>query len=181
MSSGDAAEDRGGGVLSGLLAPLRLPERALEALDAVRQAVQELGPIRSEVTRVREQTEPLADLMPTAERIREQTEPVTELLPVTERIREQAEPLAELLPALERIEESLGGRLDSIHEVVVALESEESYLNKAVKGLVGELEAMHETVSRLQHEVERITERLPDPNAPGPLAKARDALTGSDD
>ncbi len=50
-----------GGVLSALLAPLRLPERALEALDSLAAAARELG---SELTRVREQTEPLAELMP---------------------------------------------------------------------------------------------------------------------
>jgi len=61
----------------------------------------------------------------------------------------------------------------------VALESDESYLNTAVKALTRELTAMHKTVSELQHDIDRITERLPDPDASGPLAKARDALTGS--
>ncbi len=167
-------------MLSGLLAPLRLPERALEALDALVEAVRELGPIHSELTRVREQTEPLADLMPTIERVREQTAPVAELLPVVERISEQAEPLAELLPALDRLEQNLGARLDAVHEVVVALESDESFLNKAVKELGGEVAAMHKTVSELEQEVQQVTERLPDRDA-GPLAKAREALTGGGD
>ena len=178
MAEEETAKDGSGGVLAGLLAPLRLPERAIEALDSLAEAARELAPMRSELIRVREQTEPLADLLPTAESIREQTD---SLLPVAERISEQAEPLAELLPALEGLEGNLGARLDSVHEVVVALESEESYLNKAVKELSNQLQEMHKTISVLQDEVERITERLPDPNASGPLAKARDALTGSGD
>ena len=180
MTSDETAQDRNGGLLAGLLAPLRLPERAMEALESLAEAARELAPMRSELIRVREQTAPLADLMPTAERIREQTAPVPELLAVAARIREQAEPLPELVAQLERVEGSLGARLDSIHKVVEALESEESYLNKAVKELARELAAMHDTVSGLQLDVEGITERLPDPNA-GPLAKAREALTGSGD
>ena len=180
VSQEGTAQDHGGGMLAGLLAPLRLPERAIEALDSLAEAARELAPMRSELIRVREQTAPLADLMPTAERIREQTAPVPELLAVAARIREQAEPLPELVAQLERVEGSLGARLDSIHKVVEALESEESYLNKAVKELARELAAMHDTVSGLQLDVEGITERLPDPNA-GPLAKAREALTGSGD
>ena len=68
--------------------------------------------------RVREQTEPLADLMPTTERIREHAEVIPDLLAVSERVREQAEPVAGLLTGLER--------LDSLHEVVVAVEDVES-------------------------------------------------------
>ena len=167
-------------MLGGLLAPLRLPARVMEALDSVADAARELATMRSELVRVREQTEPLADLMPTAERIRVQTEPVGELLAVAERIREQAEPLAKLLPALEHVEVSLGGRLDSVHEVVVALESEESFLNRAVRDLTGELEDMHKTLGGLQRDVEHITELLPDPND-GPLARARHALSSGGD
>ena len=38
---------------------------------------------------------------------------------------------------------------------------------------------MHRTVGDLKGDVERITERLPDPSTPGPLEKARDVLTRS--
>ena len=38
---------------------------------------------------------------------------------------------------------------------------------------------MHKTVSGLQDDIPRITDRLPD-STRGPLEKARDALTGSD-
>lgn len=163
MSPKEAPEEEGAGILAGLLAPLRLPERTLEALDAVVEAVGNLGPMRSELTRVREQTEPLGELMPALERLVEQTEP-----------------LAELLPALERLEARLGARLDSVHDVVVALESEDSHLNSTVADLAREVAAMHKTLTGLQDDVQSVTDRLPDPSR-GPLEKARDALTGSGD
>ena len=56
--------DEGGSVLGGLLAPLRLPERLLRALD-------ELRPIREELGRVREQTDPLPDLLPGLQRLQD--------------------------------------------------------------------------------------------------------------
>jgi len=60
----DTEREGGGGLLAGLLAPLRLPERVMDALDSLAEAAREVSPMRSELTRVREQTEPLAELMP---------------------------------------------------------------------------------------------------------------------
>ena len=71
-----------------MLAPLRLPERVIDALDSLAEAAREVGPMRSELTRVREQTEPLAELMPALERLIKQTEPVPEVLRAVEQIRE---------------------------------------------------------------------------------------------
>jgi len=211
MSSKETPDDGGAGILSGLLAPLRLPERALEALEGLVEAAGNLGPMRSELTRVRKQTEPLGELMPALERIRKQTEPLAKLLPTLERIierteplgellpalerirkqtdplakvlpalerlRKQTEPLSELLPALARLEERLGTRLDSVHEVVVALEGKDSYLNSTVADLNRELAAMHKTLDGLKDDVRSVTERMPDASR-GPLEKARDVLSG---
>ena len=175
MSTQKAPENRGGGVLNGVLSPLRLPERALEALESLAGAAQQLGPMRSELTRVREGIGPLPDLI---ERIRTQTESVPAVLPTVERISEQAEPLAEMLPALGHLEKSLGTRLERLHETIVALEGDESHLNRAVEALGEELQAMHNTISGLQDDVQRVTDRLPDPSK-GPLEKTREVLTGS--
>jgi predicted PP-loop superfamily ATPase len=161
MSQKETPDDGGAGILSGLLAPLRLPERTLEALDALVKAVGNLGPMRSELTRVRKQTEPLGELIPALERLHKQTKP-----------------LGELIPALERLEESLGTRLDSLNEIVVALEGDDSHLVAAVGGLDRKVSAMHKTLSGLQNDVQSVTDRLPDPNR-GPMERARDALTGS--
>ena len=177
MSSKETPDDGGAGILSGLLAPLRLPERALEALEGLVEAAGNLGPMRSELTRVRKQTEPLGELMPALERIRKQTDPLAKLLPALERLRKQTEPLAELLPALDRLEERLGTRLDSVHEVVVALESKDSFLNSTVADLNRELAAMHKTLNGLKDDVRSVTERMPDASR-GPLEKARDVLSG---
>lgn len=180
VSSDQAPEE--GGILSGLLAPLRLPERVMKALDSLAAASEHLGPMRAELTRMGKEIP----------RVREQTEMVPDLPPLVARISEQAEPLAELLPALEGLErglgerldgleKSLGKRLDDVHEVIVALEGDESTLNKTVGALAVEIAAMHKTIGTLQGDVKRATDRLPDPDAQGPLAKARDVLTGSGD
>ncbi len=172
MSPDEKPADGGGGLLGSLLAPLRLPERVLEALDALAESTRELRPIRSELTRVGKQTEPLADL----------------------------------IPVLEGLRQDLGTRLDSVREVVQALESDESHLNSAVTDLsvkvsalndvlapvdarlatieaaterLGhEVGAIHETLNGVQGDIQRITglrgER-------GPMERARDALTSGRD
>jgi len=173
----DTEREGGGGLLAGLLAPLRLPERVMDALDSLAEAAREVGPMRSELTRVREQTEPLAELMPALERLIKQTEPVPEVLRAVEQIREQAEPLSELLPALDSVKKELGEQLERLQELIVSLEGDESHLNVTAGKLVDELVAMHKTVDGLKDDVRSVTERMPDASK-GPLEKARDALTG---
>ena len=156
-------------VVSGLVAPLRLSQRLLDALDALAESAGELGSIRSGLDRVGQQTEPLG----------------------------------ELIPALADIRAGLGARLEAVREVVEALESEESHLNRAVTGLsvtvgtlndtltpvdgrlaaiegttdrlAGEVGAIHETLRAVQEDIQRMSglrgER-------GPVERARDVLTG---
>ena len=168
MSFADNTRANGGSVLGGLLAPLRLPEYALKTLESLAGAAQHLGPIRDEIVRVRE----------LIESTREQVESVPDMLPVVKRISKQAEPLDEMLPALEHLENTMAGRLEGLHSVIVALESDESHLNTAVEGLCGRMDAMHKTITALQDDVQRVTDRLPDPDR-GPLEKAKDVLTGT--
>jgi len=161
VAADESSDDRGGGgMLAGLLAPLRLPERVIDALDSLVEATRELSPMRSELARVREQTEPLADLLPAVERLIDQTEP-----------------LSEVVPALESAKTELGEQLERLQELIVALEGEESHLNLNAVKLVDELVAMHKTVDELQDDVQSVTERLPDASR-GPLQKAHDVLTG---
>jgi predicted nuclease with TOPRIM domain len=162
-------------VLGALLNPLRVPERALGGLESLAEAAQQLGVMRTELTRVREGIGPLPDLI---ERVRAQTEPVPGMLPTVERISEQAEPLAELLPALEHLEKSLGTGLENLHTTIVALEGDDSHLNRGVQRLGEDMQSMQSTISGLQDDVQRITDRLPDPSR-GPLDKAREVLTSS--
>ena len=165
----------GGDLLSDLMAPLRLPERALEALDALAGAAGVLGEIRSELATVREQTEPLAELIPIAKAIKRQVDPMP---PTVERISAQAEPLETLLPSLESLERAVVERLEAAQATMQSLERQESQLNERVESLGDQIVSLHRTVSGLQGDVERITERLPDPTR-GPLEKARDVLTGA--
>lgn len=179
MAPDEEPGGRGNSVLAGLLAPLRLPERVIETLESLAKAARELGPMRAELTRVREHIEPLAGLMPAVERLLQQIEPMARTV---EEIGRRAEPLGELLPALNGVKEELVGRLDSLQEVIVSLEGNESHLNLSVRELAEELVSLHKTVNGLQDDVERITNRLPDPEQRrGPLGAARDALTGSGD
>ena len=136
----------GGGVLSGLLSPLRFPERVAEAIESIAERLEDVRPMREDVAT----------------------------------IRDQSSDLSELLPALDSMKTDLGGRLDSVQEVVERLEGVESHLDERVGDLCKEMTAMHRTVTGLQDDVQRITERLPDPESRGPLEKARNVLTGGD-
>ena len=160
-----------GSLLSGLTAPLRVPERALDVLV---QAAGALAEMRSDLSAVREQTEPLAAV---TKDIKERVEP----MPATvERISRQAEPLETVLPALEGLERAVVEQLEGAHETMRALERDKASLNEKVEGLSGEIIELHKTIGGLKDDVERVTERLPDPNR-GPLEKAREVLTGSGD
>jgi ABC-type transporter Mla subunit MlaD len=165
-------------LLAGVLAPLRLPKHAIEALDAVTRAAGHLGPIRAELASMREQTASLSELGPELERVRQEIAPLTGLAPGLARLVDHAEPLAKILPALERIEDGLETRLDGLRGVADDLEEDESNLDHTVKQLVRELTGMHATLSDLADDVRRVTDRLPDPDA-GPLEKARAVLTGA--
>ena len=61
VASEKTSNDAPASLLSGLLAPLRVPARALEALVDAAGALRE---VRSELRAMREQTEPLGELVP---------------------------------------------------------------------------------------------------------------------
>ena len=171
MASEKTINDAGAGILSGLLAPLRMPERALEAIADAAGAIRE---VRSELTAMREQTEPLGELVPLTKDLKALVEPMP---PTVERISAQAEPLEEMLPALERLEQAVVGRLEAAQETMKAIERDEARLNEQVERLCREIGELKGTISGLKDDVERITERLPDPSH-GPLDKVRDVLSG---
>ena len=100
--------NEGGNVLSGLLAPLRLPERLLRALD-------ELRPMREELSRVREQTEPLADLLPALQRLEDV--------------------LGSRLKAVHASVESVDDHFASIEEALLDLTGEVKAMHETLKGL----------------------------------------------
>ncbi len=97
-----------GGVWGNLLAPLRLPERVLEALDELA----ELRAIRSELTRVREQTEPLGELLPALEGLNE------DLGTRLDALHETLAPVDERLATIERTTGELAGEIQALHETL---------------------------------------------------------------
>ena len=143
--SSELPPDRGGGVLSGLLSPLRLPERVVEAIESIAEKLEDVRPMREDVATIREQSSDLDGL----------------------------------LPALEDMKEDIGGRLDALHDCMTNLEGVEGQLDARVADLCKEITAMHKTLEALQDDVQRVTDRLPDPTR-GPLEKARDVITGGD-
>ena len=122
---------------------------------------------------MREHNEPLAELVPLTKEIKAQIEPMP---PTVERISGQAEPLEELLPALIRLEQAVVERLEAAHETMKALERDEQRLNEQVTTLCKGIGTLQDTVSGLKGDVERMTDRLPDPTA-GPLDKVRDVFS----
>ncbi len=97
-----------------LLAPLRLPERVLEALDELA----ELRSIRSELTRVREQTEPLAELGPLLERLKE------DLGTRLGAVHETLVPVDERLATIERTVGELASEIGAVHETVRGVQAD---------------------------------------------------------
>lgn len=174
MASEKGSEGAAPSLLSGLLAPLRLTERALEALVDAATALRE---VRGELSAMREQTEPLAELVPLTRQLMAIVEPMP---PTVERISAQAEPLEEMLPSLERLEQAVVSRLEEAHETMEALERDEARLNEQVATLCREIGDLKDIITGLKGDVERITERLPDPSH-GPLDKVRDVLSGGGD
>lgn len=104
------------GMLMTLLAPLRLPERIFDALGDVFDALGELVESVGNLPAMR------AELT---------------------RVREATEPLSDVVTTLDRIDEGLTSRLDAILEVIKALESERSHLNRTVAGLYERVDALH--------------------------------------
>ena len=150
----EPAQNQGGGMLTSLLAPLRLPERVLEALEALVESTRKLGPINSELTSVRKQTEPLNDLLPALDRLDDDLAGrLDAVLGVVTALESEDSHLARAVGGLDG---SLGRRLDAVQDVVKALESEDSHLGRAVRGLdesLGpRLDAVHEVVKALESE-----------------------------
>ena len=114
-------------MIDSLLAPVRLPRRALESLDLLADAARRL-------------------------------------------IRLEDAVLGHL--------ESLDEQVRSIGEVVVRLDDRVAALDSAMPRLEHQVATTRETVDGLKAELKDLTEHLPDPDAAGPIARAREAITG---
>ncbi len=109
MSPKETSDEGQSGILAGLLAPLRVPERTLLALDALVEAVGNLGPMRAELTCVREQTEPLGELPLALERLEDR---VTALHATLSSLQEDVQSVTERMPDASR------GPFEKVHDVL---------------------------------------------------------------
>lgn len=119
------------------------------------------------------------------------------------RVRKQTKPLDDLLPALQSVEEVLGNRLESVYDVVVALEGEDSHLHRTTSKLStqvaeisdllapvnGRLAILERTIHELARDVTSINETLSGVKDDiqrmsglrgerGIMERARDVITG---
>ena len=91
---------------------------------------------------------------------------------------------------LERLDDIGAGLIDleaelrvsiaRVSEEIARLDEKVAALNLDVPALRRELAATEEHVAELKEQVGFAVEQLPDPNSRGPLARARDAITGSE-
>jgi len=158
----EASGGRNDSVLSSLLAPLRLPERVLDALD-------ELRPIRIELVRVREQTKPLDDLLPA-------------LKDLEEALSSRLDAVTEVVSALEsdeshlnRTTNDLGTKVTELSDTLRPVATRMTTIESAIQELAVEVKAMSETVVGIKDDIQRTTGLRGDR---GMMERARDALTG---
>ncbi len=152
-------------MLGGLLAPLRLPERVLEALDALVESTRELSPMRSELTRVREQTKPLAEMGVMLERMNEELG--AKLDGVHGVVVEMESERSHLnLTSIE-----LGAKVGALHDALAPVDERLATIER-------EVGAIHETLHGVQNDIQRMSglrgER-------GLAERARDRLVGTND
>lgn len=138
-----------------LLAPVRLPRRALESLDLLADATRRLGRFEDAV---------LGHLGS----LDEQARSIGEDLAAA---REQVESLHAHVALLDRTVTRIG-------EVVAQLDERVAALDGAMPRLEHQVATTRQTVDGLKEELNDLAEHLPDPDGPGPIARAREAITG---
>jgi chromosome segregation ATPase len=156
----------------------RIVTDRLASLDGgLREITAVLPTLADDLKRVR------ATIEPQHERVADIQAGLTGLLPLAHDVkamRATIEPQHERVAIIERaldILPQLGANLTAVvatiepqHERVAAIERDVGLLNERLAGL-------QQTLSHLKKDVADATELLPDPDAPGPIARAREALT----
>ncbi len=137
-------------MLDALLAPLRLPTRALEDLEALIEAVRRL-PNLGEVV---------------AGRLRS----------LDDRAGEIAEDVGATRAQLERI----SGQVDMLAQAMGAIDARVVTLEAGVPRLEDEVARTRRLVEGLKGHLQEVSEHLPDRQRSGPIARAREAITGDE-
>lgn len=159
-------------MLATLRSVMRLPQQLMDGVRAMTDVARQLSGLQRVVTdrlasldaRVRDALALLPAIAADLERVRATVEPQHERVAAIERALDS-------LPALLADVEGVRGIVEAHYQRVVGVE-------QAVAVIDGHLSRLQETLSVLRGEVEDATERLPDPDAPGPLRRARETLTG---
>ena len=162
MSTNETSASRSESVLAGLLAPLRLPERVLEALDQLR-------PMRSELTRVREQTESMADLLPALKRL-EKT-----LGTRLDAVHDVVVALESDESHLNRTTKEMGAKVGTLSDVLAPVDDRLATFERTIQDLAREVATIHETLVGVKDDIQRTTGLRGDR---GMVERARDVLTG---
>ncbi len=118
--------DRDGGVLSGLLAPLRLPERVVDAIESIAAKLEDVRPMRQDVETIREQSADLNELLPALDDMK------TDLAG-------RLETLQDVVERLEGVESHLDERVGK--------------LCKEISGMHGTLASLQDDVQRITDRV----------------------------
>lgn len=98
-----------------------------------------------------------------------------------ERMRETIEPQHERVIAIERGLATLPAIVDELQRMRHAIEPRLEHvgaIEASVAGLESRLADLQDVLGALRRTVGDAAEHLPDPDAPGPLARARDTLVG---
>jgi chromosome segregation ATPase len=143
-------------VIDSLLAPVRLPQRALESLDVLAEAARRLVRLEDAVLRHLESLD-------------QQAGNISDDLAAT---REQVGSLHAHVTVLDRA-------VTRITDVVEHLDDRVAAVNSAMPRLEHEVTTTRQTVESLKAELKDLTDHLPDANSPGPITRAREAITGN--
>ncbi len=152
-------------MLEGLLSPLRLPLRAMDALSRV---AEDLSGLRAELAsgmgKLDTRTVALAS-------------DLRYLLTDAAVMRESTSSLPDGIAELEEAVNGLGRKLEHVDEGVGSLHADMRELCGHVAGMGEQLAAIHETFTGMKGDVEEITKDLPG-TGHGPIARMRDAIGG---
>ena len=151
---------------------LRLPEQLGGALQATAEVARRLPELQRVVTErlgsvdrgVREAVVALAGVAGDLERVRATIEPQHARVAAIEGG-------LEILPAL-------AANVEQVRETVEPQYRRVEAIQHAVERLEERLAELQRTLQVLESNVEDATEKIPDPDAPGPIARARDTITG---
>ena len=120
-STNDSSEhppDRGPGLVSELLAPLRFPERVVAAIESMAVKLEDLRPMRAEVETIRERSSDLGELLPALDSMK------TELAERLDRVQTVAERLEAVESELDARVGELCQEMGAMHGTVASLQND---------------------------------------------------------